>query len=400
MRKRPEVGAQSALGQGDERGPPMNFLILGDGPEELAWARALVVHEEHRLGAAYPGFKMMPDLPGSLDMDEALATADIDAAIVGGGPELRAEGLRRVAAVGLPAICLHPPGPNADPYYQVALSRQETGAILVPDLPARLYPGVAAIDSALRQQTLGACREIRFEMPSGPVDGSLLGDVLPRVIDVVRALIGEVASVLASGDREAEPPTGSLLVLLRGARVPNAEIRLWAGPPVPARLSLVAEHGMLTLEFDPTFDGPARLINRNSAAGLDSSSEHVEELEPWDPKVAILEILEEAVAGREVHPDLLDGTRAMELAEAAARALRKGKTIDLHYEEVSELSNFKAVMTSTGCAILLGGLVMLPVALIGPAFGLVWTIYVAYAIPPLLLLFLLLQLLRFAVRKG
>ena len=49
----------------------MTFLIFGDGPEELAWAQVLAAHHEHRLGAAFPGFKMMPDLPGSLDMDDA-----------------------------------------------------------------------------------------------------------------------------------------------------------------------------------------------------------------------------------------------------------------------------------------------------------------------------------------
>jgi myo-inositol 2-dehydrogenase/D-chiro-inositol 1-dehydrogenase len=37
--------------------------------------------------------------------------------------------------------------------------------------------------------------------------------------------------------------------------------------------------------------------------------------------------------------------------------------------------------------------------LIGPALGIPWTIYLAYAIPPVLIFFILLQLLRFAVRS-
>ena len=118
----------------------MNILILGDGPEELAWARALVDDPSHRMAAACPGFKSHPELPGGLDLDAALALNGLDAVIVGGDVNLRAEGLRRAASMGLRSLVLHPPGPNADPYYQVAMSRQETGAIVVPDLPARLHP--------------------------------------------------------------------------------------------------------------------------------------------------------------------------------------------------------------------------------------------------------------------
>src|SRR5215475_10861495 len=99
----------------------MNFLILGDGPEELAWAHALADHPEHRLWAACPGFKAFPDLPGGLDLDGALATAGVEAVVVGGDAALRAEGLRRAAAEGYPIIMIHPPGPDADPYYNVAM---------------------------------------------------------------------------------------------------------------------------------------------------------------------------------------------------------------------------------------------------------------------------------------
>ncbi len=109
--------------------------------------------------------------------------------------------------------------------------------------------------------------------------------------------------------------------------------------------------------------------------------------------------LVEAVAGRDPHPDLLDGTRAMELTEALGRSLRRGRTIDLHYEEISEAGNFKAVMTSLGCALIVGILVALPIALVGPAFGIDWTLYIAYAIPPVLILFALLQMLRLALRE-
>jgi myo-inositol 2-dehydrogenase/D-chiro-inositol 1-dehydrogenase len=89
----------------------------------------------------------------------------------------------------------------------------------------------------------------------------------------------------------------------------------------------------------------------------------------------------------------------MELSEAVARSLRRGRTVDLYYEEISEIGTFKSVMTSVGCAVLLSILVVLPIALAGPPLGIGWTIYLAYLIPPVLIAFVFLQLLRFAVRN-
>ena len=83
------------------------------------------------------------------------------------------------------------------------------------------------------------------------------------------------------------------------------------------------------------------------------------ELGPWDSHAAILRSLQAAIASRgqatssEPGPTLLDGTRAMELSEAVVRSLRRGRTIDLHYEAISEEASFKSIMTSTGCVLLL-----------------------------------------------
>ncbi len=89
----------------------------------------------------------------------------------------------------------------------------------------------------------------------------------------------------------------------------------------------------------------------------------------------------------------------MELAEATVRSLRRGRTVDLHYETISEESTFKSVMTSTGCVIFLVGLLAVPLALAGPPLGLGWTIYIAYLVPVAFALFVLSQVLRLAVKR-
>src|ERR1017187_6621650 len=108
----------------------MNVVILGNGDEELEWARWFLEQDDHRLDASFPGFTEpgLEVVRRANDLDDLLARQGIDAAIVGGPIELRAEYLRRCAAEGLAIVCLHPPGADSEPYYQVALSRAETGA--------------------------------------------------------------------------------------------------------------------------------------------------------------------------------------------------------------------------------------------------------------------------------
>ncbi len=372
----------------------MNILILGSGAEERSWAGRIGEDAEHRLWAAFPGFEDWADVPRSIDLDDALATAGVEAVVVGGDAEFRAEALRRVAAAGLPAICLHPPGPDSEAYYQVALSRAETGAVLVPDLPLRLHPGIEALRRAMQGEGVGAFRALRHESPADGEGGDLTREVFAKTVDVVRALLGEVQAVTATGDPPGEYPHESLLVQLRGPEARRAEVRIWTGPKEPARLVVAGADGSLTLEYDPDRPESARLVRRPAGG-----AETIQELEPWDPQGAILDVLDDAIAGHDAHPDLLDGTRAMELSEATVRSLRRGRTVDLHYEQVSESGNFKSVMTSVGCVLLLLVLVALPVALIGPALGIGWTLYIAYAIPPILIVFILLQSLRFAARE-
>jgi myo-inositol 2-dehydrogenase/D-chiro-inositol 1-dehydrogenase len=72
----------------------------------------------------------------------------------------------------------------------------------------------------------------------------------------------------------------------------------------------------------------------------------------------------------------------------------------LLYEEMSEAGNFKSVMTGMGCGILVLILILVPAAMAAKALGLEWSVYVLWVIPPLLVLFALLQLLRFGIRRG
>ena len=377
----------------------MNVLILGNGSEERAWAEWLLASRQHRIVAAFPGFSESPlaDIPVATDLEDALARAGVDAAIVGGPIEVRGENLRRAAAEGLAIICLHPPGSDSEAYYQVALSRAETGAVIVPHLPLRLHPSVDSLRQAMDRGELGAFRGLRFELPCADEGIDLARIAVPRAVDVVRALIGEIEALTATGDPPGLNPDLELVVQLRAAASRRAELRTWSAGGEPARLTLAAANGSLILEFDPLLQKSFRLIRRTEL-----EEDQVTELGPWEPHAAIFAVLTASCARHgstePPSPNLHDATRAMELSEATVRSLRRGRTVDLHYEPISEESNFKSVMTSTGCMILIGALVAVLFALSGPPLGFYWTIYIAYLIPPILVIFMVLQTLRFAVR--
>jgi predicted dehydrogenase len=379
----------------------MNVLILGNGDEEFAWAHWLLGRPEHQLDAAFPGFvdSAMAGIPAPRDLDDALARVGIDVVIVGGPIEFRGEALRRAAAEGLAIICLHPPGLDSEAYYQVALSREETGAAIVPDLPLRLHPGVAAVRQALSVGEMGVFRALRWEVPVNPTGTDLVRIAFPGAVDVVRSLLGEIEALTATGDPPGEDPDVELVVQLRAAESRRAEVRLRSEAIEPARLTLQSANGSLTLELDGRLPGPARLIRHTP-----TQPPQVTEIAPWDSHEATFSVLAESIGRHDERdlpaPSLHDGTRAMELSEAAARSLRRGRTVELHYESISEDANFKSVMTSTGCLILLSLLFVLPLSMAGPSLGLRWTLFIPYLIPPVLVLFVIMQTLRLAVRRS
>src|SRR3954454_5612747 len=180
----------------------MNILIVGDGREETAWGHWFLSHPEYRLASLYPGLPGddFRGIPIARDLDDGLASPGLELVVVGGPLELRGEALRRAAAEGLAIICLHPPGEDSEAYYQVALSKSETGALVVPDLPLRLHPGVAALARAMTSGDLGTFRWVRHECSVGPVGTDLVRHAFARAVDVVRALVGDIEALTASGN--------------------------------------------------------------------------------------------------------------------------------------------------------------------------------------------------------
>jgi hypothetical protein len=135
------------------------------------------------------------------------------------------------------------------------------------------------------------------------------------------------------------------------------------------------------------------------------SSSREETFAPWRPVAVVLANLESAVAGEAFSPTWLDAARAADAADMVEVSLRRSRTIDLYNETYSEQGTFKGVMGIAGCGLILLALFTLLGAAIGQktARFLGWDGVAAafghwhYALLAVLVAFLLLQLLRFAV---
>jgi hypothetical protein len=363
----------------------MRFAILGDHPDGWAVAAAIAGSKRHQIDA-YCGSKAESEVRGLLpsarvttDLEEILADPEIGAAIVASKAGLRVDQLRRVLQSERSALCVHPLDPIPDAAYEINMLQGDTHQVVVPILPLAVDLGVREFSDKLG----GAARLIELEYHSS---SNLLFDeenegTLPHFPgwEILRILGGTIAEVQAFAREESvrrgEPVTAQGRfengALFRAAYLPGQrEARL--------RLSAILADGVSVIESISVVDDDWRRLVDN-----------------FDAAVARLRSSPRAAPGAGptgttcVNPSWLDEIRAAELDDAARRSIERRRAVTLDYQEVSEEVGFKGTMTLLGCGLLW----FIPLLLL---FS-VWFPYVGWLIVPVLLGFLLLQLLRWFV---
>jgi predicted dehydrogenase len=380
----------------------MKFALLGVDADVLALAQGVVASQEHVLtsvceveGAEEQLRAIAPRLKFVEFWESLLASDMADAVIVGRGPnaDLRAEQLRKLVQAGVPLILTHPVDDSMLICYELDMIRRETGCIMLPYIPYRWHEGLKRLarmvaDSA--ESPIGATEQIILERSLTDRDRPQVVRQFARDVELLRALAGELTSVsaLAPGGKE-EAVYANLGVQLTG---PRGMLARWSVSPAdhgPGATILVrGSRGKATLNLPPA--GGATTLEI-VAAGQTTN----EAFPAWDPATAALAAFQDAMAGRPASPTWSDACRDVELSEAIARSLAKGRTIELHDEEHSEHGTFKGTMTSVGCGLLLASLVLLLVAAaLASMTGLPFFGYAPYLILGVLGIFLLLQSLK------
>jgi hypothetical protein len=377
------------------------------------------------------------------DLEEVLADPSVDAVIVAGNPASRPGQLRRTLQSERHVLCVHPAAPTPDAAYEALLIQGDTGRVLQPLLAEMFHPAVRRLADMIALPLAPAARNGQSS-PGAPVaatstlrlveleraatEHALLQSEAPDDKpalpgwDVLRRLGGEIAEVVGLSSGEEIAHDEPLLIAGRFQLGGLFQVSLLPQQPAPVwRLTVVLQQGRAELTFPEGWPGPARLAWHD-----ETGAAREETWETWNPWPTLVEVFEAAVADQEgrprtviaaspghasqaiqarkaAHPprgrstaaaafDVLswtDEVRCLELDDAARRSVERRRASTLEYQTATEEASFKGAMTLVGCAMLWASLVL---------FGLsYWLPWLGWVIAPALVLFLVLQLLRWAI---
>jgi predicted dehydrogenase len=317
--------------------------------------------------AAARGDDLVPERAAPGGWETFLDPAACDAVLVApaGHDPGRAEAVRTLVQAGRPLLVAQPLELSMLWAWELEMIRRDAGGPLVPVLPERRHPLVLrlqrVIEAALAGSgPLGAVESLVLERRQADRSRVAVLASLARDADLVRVLAGEPGRLSALGAAADADIWNSLTVGFNGPT--NLPVR-WevAGGPPGLDLALRCAEGTLVVGIpaswsEPwTWSGPAGPEGpvvfdaaREALAALDEACERGETAT--------------AESGGLPPASWADAARAIELAETVPRSLTKGRGIDLHQEEFSELGTFRGTMASLGCGIILAALVLVVLA--------------------------------------
>jgi predicted dehydrogenase len=375
----------------------MRFALLGEHPDGLAMARALVASGRHDL-AAYSGPSVGAEYLKRWsitvhpvgDFEEILADPAIQAVIIASNSADRPAQLRRALQSEHHVLCVHPADLSPDIAYEAAMIQADTRKVLLPLLPEGLHPAARRLADLVHR---APAAERLIEVERSSTESVLLETgttgIRPAVPgwDMLRVVGGDIVEIVGLSAREemaVETP-----VLLAG-RFENGGLFQLTLLPMQAQtrlsLTLRTAAGSIELVFPEGWPGPARLCWQDESGR--AQEENWASTDPWAP---LVELFEAAVTDGKSPSTLTwqDEVRCLELDDAARRSIERRRASTLEYQDASEEVGFKGTMTLVGCALLWGSLVVLMLS--------VWVPWLAWGILPIFGLFLVLQVLRWLV---
>jgi predicted dehydrogenase len=365
----------------------MKLALLGTDPDSLDLAAAAVSqgHAISWIGDVRPGdagalSRLVANaLDQSSEWELVLDRGTADAVIVGRGAassELRAEQLKRIAAETMPMLVVHPACASVLPYYEVDMTRREMGGVVRHYNPIANHPIFAELATWVRDghPEIGPIHQVTCERRVADTTRGNVVRCLERDVEPMAVVGGDMRRVSAMGPKIDQPSFASLQVqMICGG---PASVRWSVGSPAGTDgelvMTLVGQHGSIRLTaFDAAVENPPSW--RLETIGV--AEQDRQTLEPFDAAgAAIREFVEAAAATSDAERrdscTWNTATRAMEVVDAIELSLEKGRTLDVHQQQLTERLAFRGTMAALGCGLLLVGFgVLTLVTLFGTAEG-------------------------------
>lgn len=404
----------------------MKLGLLGSDPQTLAVAAAAVAAGD-AIGPAVGIADELPAAIGPVDRQPAdqwqllLEAERSDAVLVAieGWNDERAEQVRTLVQAGRPLLLNHPACLSMLWAYELDMILADSTASVVPFLPARQHPLITKLRQFIEQSIAGAgpfgsLETLQLERQQIDRSRDAVLASLARDADLIRVLVGDPARLMALGSG-GDTAWATLAVGFSGPDQLPVRWQVAKAATDALTIELICTTGRLRIEVPGDLNGVWQLSQLPDTAGQPLPLEHPGDSVNFDPAAAMLETLRQQLTGTtDCSVDEIitaatwaDAARTIELAETVPRSLAKGRAIDLHQEEFSELGTFRGTMASLGCGIIMAGLLLLFLATLvgGIAQAAGWEFaerlasFWPYAILATLLLFLTLQLLPLLIPK-
>ncbi|QDU38095.1 hypothetical protein Mal4_24160 [Maioricimonas rarisocia] len=336
----------------------MRFVLLGDHPDCFPLLDAIADASDHQLVAVVteesspPAASVPQHVERIADWRHLLTVPDVDGAIVATADSDLLTAARQLASHGVSLVIFPDRRQDTAFAYELALVLDERPVTILPmfrHLTVGSFAGMqglvasgigGATEAILIERTLPT-NSHRHRLSRDQVEAQLFHDVA-----LLRWLYGEYTRLTALFTGETEAGLLSATVTLAGDNVPEATWTI-RGADGAASFLLEAAFTEGTVMLREEEAGQFRL---ESSGDLDVTP--VSEPAETTGEVQLALVTHALSDTGDSIADWSDAVRTFDLVDAVQRSLRRRRTIDLHFESMSERSQFKTQMTALGCGII------------------------------------------------
>jgi len=339
----------------------MRLALLGCDDEWKAFLRDLP--REHQLvavfeaeGADLPLCALLPDVQRSASWETLLVRDDIDVILVASPPlraradgfdpqALRIDQLKKLAQAGRALLVSHPAADLLDAY-EIEMLRREGGGQLEPWFPGLNRPWLDLWKAWELDTSPAGQIKIEWQRQVKHDSANAVQIALVRDLLLIERLVGKLARVTALGvgsPRAANASWRMLSVQIESAA--GTTIR-WTTLPrtreLAARVAVVSGERDYELQVSSDIAAPWQV--RDSVNSWDGNE--TRDTLAWFERGEHLTDADAANAW-------LEACRSLETLAAVTKSLDRARTIELSATEQTEEHQFKGVMASAGCLVLM-----------------------------------------------
>ena len=346
----------------------MRFALLGSDDATLRLVQAIADHAEHDVVAVYGAeqhrqaiFDLAPRAAFDRDWEPVIHEPVADAVIVARQTpwEDRSDVLRKLFQCDLPLLLVHP-ACEAIVAFELEMIREDKHGLVLPFIPGqRSLPFREAEQLVATPQTsVGELKQVVFERTMPSTSRPVVLDQLAQDVALMRPFLKTVRRVSAMAPEANAETLANLTINMTGE---TGLLGRWnishVGEDERAQLKLVGAQAtaVLTVAADPEHWQLA-IGDQVQTLGRDDA--------PSDATAALQDFVR-LTQGEVVGPTWMDASRDIEVADTVEHSLRRGKTLELHQEQLSEENTFKGMMAAGGCFLLL---ITLAILVIGSVF--------------------------------